>query len=56
MPNVVTLHVRDMTIEASVAGEPGRPALLLLHGWPQMPRALFRYSPIQLLVWSFHDA
>src|SRR5262245_44630191 len=40
MPQFVTLHARQITIAASVAGTARRPALLLLHGWPQS-RALY---------------
>jgi pimeloyl-ACP methyl ester carboxylesterase len=35
MPHSVTIQVRDVTIAANVAGKQSRPALLLLHGWPQ---------------------
>ena len=40
MTKTVSLRVRDMEIAASAAGEARRPALLLLHGWPQS-RALY---------------
>jgi pimeloyl-ACP methyl ester carboxylesterase len=35
MPHPITIRVRDVSIAATVAGKPSRPALLLLHGWPQ---------------------
>ena len=40
MTRSVTLQARGLRIAATVAGSPQRPALLLLHGWPQS-RALY---------------
>jgi len=40
MTNATILHVRGLTIAARIAGEAEKPALLLLHGWPQS-RALY---------------
>lgn len=31
---VQTLEAGDMQLAVSMAGDPGRPALILLHGWP----------------------
>jgi pimeloyl-ACP methyl ester carboxylesterase len=40
MPKAATIRIQDMRLGASFAGEASRPALLLLHGWPQS-RALY---------------
>src|SRR5689334_20327659 len=35
MPREITVSVGSLTLFANIAGSPDRPALCLLHGWPQ---------------------